>query len=218
MRRSLKLLTAGLLVGGLLSPHFARAQTSPPAQSAAQSPAPPQQFSASSATDITPPPPRSMTLGERIRNFFSPRASEPRVQQAVEVQPSLGPRTGGVPAALGSPTANAPAVKGTMTVTPVKGTTVLTEKELEKVGHEQDYSWITGKLVREGNRWVLHYAGPYEVDRHGGSVMLSAHPELATYHSGDMICVHGKVASSGRAGATASYQIESISRIDSPNR
>src|SRR5207302_10567631 len=75
-----------------------------------------------------------------------------------------------------------------------KGNFELSAKELEKAGHEQDYSWITGKAIRvsaEGGRWVLAYGAPYEVDRYGGSVVLTPHADLANVRDGDLICVHG---------------------------
>ena len=53
----------------------------------------------------------------------------------------------------------------------------LTEKIRDKVGHETDYSWITGQLffVRaDGGRWVLRYGQADEVDKYGGGVVLEA--------------------------------------------
>src|SRR5262245_7157432 len=35
-------------------------------------------------------------------------------------------------------------------------------KYRDRIGHEADYSWITGQLYRVGNLWVLRYALPEE--------------------------------------------------------
>ena len=62
----------------------------------------------------------------------------------------------------------------TARVTAYRPDFTLPEKHQDKVGHEQDYTWITGHLfyVRtDGGRWVLRYGQPDEVDKYGGSVV-----------------------------------------------
>jgi hypothetical protein len=96
----------------------------------------------------------------------------------------------------------------------------LAEKDLKQVGHEQDYSWITGKLFHAPGapgRWVLRYTGPYEEDRYGGAVLLGSAAELANFHEGDLICVHGKMvgnSSSARSGAGAGYEVHTVNLIE----
>jgi hypothetical protein len=94
----------------------------------------------------------------------------------------------------------------------------LSANDLEKVGHEKDYSWITGRLSRTSGGWVLHYAGPHEVDSHGGSLPLTGHPELANYREGDLICVHGTVTSRGLTSRRAVYQVHQTSLIERGSR
>jgi hypothetical protein len=146
-------------------------------------------------------PARSWRFGDRIRSLFSRRTPEapPRVDPQV-IQTG---RTQQVTAAQPAPG---------------NEQFPLSAKELEMVGHEKDHSWLTGKLFRAGNRWVLRYGAPYEVDRYGGAVVLSQHPDLANLKAGDLICVHGRPADGGnaRAGSTV-YQVESVGVIGRPN-
>jgi hypothetical protein len=71
-----------------------------------------------------------------------------------------------------------------------------------QVGHEHDYSWITGYLFyvhANGGQWVLRYAGLDQVDRYGGSVVLAPTVEMRHYREGDMVTVHGEVLRQDRA-------------------
>jgi len=194
------LLKVGVLVGGLLGARCAFAQAPPSSAQASPAPLPIAQQLSSPPVTEAPPAPRPFRLGERLRNLFSPRSADKGVQQATDLQAT------GMKAPAPLP----------------KGITELSAKELEKVGHEQDYSWITGKLFRiDGGQWVLRYAGPYEVDRYSGGVLLTAHADLANYRPGDLVCVLGRVAATTRdakMGAGATYQISTINLIERGSR
>jgi hypothetical protein len=144
-------------------------------------------------TEETPPPqPR---LLDRIRNFFTWHRDEP-----AKVQPEN---------------------HGQVTVTTKRPAIEMSAKELEKVGHDKDYAWITGKLARvAGGRWVVHYAGPYEVDRYEGCVMLAPRADLTNFHEGDLVCVVGKVlptrAPQPQAGAV--YEASEVNLIERAKR
>jgi hypothetical protein len=161
------------------------------------------------------PPPRP-TFGERLRNLFVPhRAARPDA-------PMLEPRDTGEfpPPPATSATSTPPAAKTNNSapitkVTAMRPNFELADKDLKVVGHETDYSWITGKLMHApgaSDRWVLYYTAPYEQDRYGGLITLGSSPLLASYHEGDLICVHGK-ALAGRSGS-ASYEVHSVDLID----
>lgn len=64
-----------------------------------------------------------------------------------------------------------------------------------RVGHEGDYSWITGQLQNVGGRWVIHYAGPNVVDRFGGVMPVVAVNtiDMRAFQNGDLVTVHGGV-------------------------
>jgi len=161
-------------------------------------------------------PPAKPTFGQRLRNFFMPQ--RPERPEA----PMLEPREGRTTAPAAKTNAAAPAVKATVavpttTVTAMRPNFDLAEKELKQVGHEADYSWITGKLFRTpgtNGRFVLRYTAPYEEDRYGGSVTLGSSHELGNYHEGDIICVHGKVRAGGRTGTNATYEVQSVDLIE----
>ena len=58
-----------------------------------------------------------------------------------------------------------------------------------KVGHETDYSWITGQLRIENGRYVIHYAAPEVIDAHNGSLVLSSDRDLRGFQDGDFVSV-----------------------------
>jgi hypothetical protein len=90
----------------------------------------------------------------------------------------------------------------------------------DKVGHEHDYSWITGYLYylhTDGGRWVLRYAGLDQVDRYGGSVVLAPGMEMGNYREGDLVTVHGEVLNEGRATRSlggALYRVQMIEMVE----
>jgi hypothetical protein len=89
-----------------------------------------------------------------------------------------------------------------------------------QIGHETDYSWITGHLFyvhADGGRWVVRYALPDEVDKYGGSVVLAPGVEMKNYREGDLICIYGQVIHEGPFSASlrgALYRVDSILMIE----
>ncbi len=86
----------------------------------------------------------------------------------------------------------------------------------DKVGHEEDYSWITGQIQIENGGVVIHYANPETVDRFGGRMVLSTDLNMSGYQSGDLVTVHGGVIL-GRAGITT-YRVQAIDLLERPVR
>jgi hypothetical protein len=93
-------------------------------------------------------------------------------------------------------------------------------KYQEKVGHEADYSWITGHLFyvhTDGGKWVLRYTGVDEVDRYGGSVVLTPTVEMKNYREGDLVNVYGEVMNNGipvQHLGGALYRVNSILMVE----
>ncbi len=178
------------------------------------------------------PPTRSWRLGDRLRGLFSRRGADEPVAETIRpvAAPAVAPQASGAyyrqpmpmtPAGvILSPQSGRPAPLPHMAKASPLDQFPVSDKELQKIGHEKDYSWITGKLFRApggGDRWVLRYGAPYEVERLGGLVLLLPHAELSKCQHGDLICVHGRLMEGGqvgRSGASASYQIQSISLIE----
>jgi hypothetical protein len=106
------------------------------------------------------------------------------------------------------------------TAQPATQLPAVAEKHQDKIGHEDDYSWITGQLyyVRaDGGRWVLRYGRIDEVDRFGGSVVLAPTVEMRNFREGDVVCVFGQVMSDGpatRALGGPLYRANSISMVE----
>jgi hypothetical protein len=93
---------------------------------------------------------------------------------------------------------------------------MLSPAELQKVGHDPEYTWITGKLLRVGGRWSIVYAGPDEIDRFGGSLPVVAPNNAAGVQEGDIVCVHGQVVSQNGRGAY--YQAREVNLVERGRR
>jgi hypothetical protein len=93
-------------------------------------------------------------------------------------------------------------------------------KNAEKVGHETDYSWVTGYLSylhTDGGRWVLRYTGVDEIDPFGGSVVLTPTVDMKNYREGDLVSVTGGLLNEGQAARPlggAMYRVNSIQMIE----
>jgi hypothetical protein len=94
------------------------------------------------------------------------------------------------------------------------------KKYEDRVGHEKDYSWVTGHLFyihTDGGRWVVRYGLPDEIDKFGGSVVLAPGVEMRNYREGDLVCIYGDVLDEGRTSRSlggALYRVNVISLVD----
>ncbi len=78
--------------------------------------------------------------------------------------------------------------------------------------HAPDYQWLTGELRYSPARavWCLHYAGPDEDDRHGGTVTLVAATPLTDLRSGLVVRVEGELLDSQSQEPSPPYQVRSV--------
>ena len=92
-------------------------------------------------------------------------------------------------------------------------------KHMTMVGHENDYSSITGQLYyvhANGGMWVIRYADVDQVDRYGGSVVLTPTVEMRNFREGDLVNVCGEILNNGlpvRNLGGALYRVNSIQMI-----
>ncbi len=84
-------------------------------------------------------------------------------------------------------------------------------KLADKMGHEDDYSWITGQLEAVNGAFILHYAPADVVDRFGGRMVLNGNVDMSNFKNGDLVTVHGNVLE-GRNMSI--YRIESIDAVE----
>ena len=105
--------------------------------------------------------------------------------------------------------------------TPAQDGQPISKKFVSKVGHEEDYSWVTGQLslahTSEGDFWVVHYATLDMEDKYGGSIVLAPAVSMRNYREGDLVSVKGEVIDEGRANkhlGGALYRVQSIDMID----
>jgi hypothetical protein len=175
-----------------------------------------QQALSSPASDAQPAQP--VRLIDRIRNFF-------RGNQPDQATAAMAPTVTSGPASFGTaPTGPYSWQQGRMQPSPTQTVTTMRPSfapertDLDKAGHEKDYSWITGRLARDGGRWIIRYAGPNEVDRFGGRLLLFGNVDMSKMHEGDLVCVLGQPMNSGRvtpgAASAVVYQVREINLIE----
>jgi hypothetical protein len=171
-------------------------------------------------------------LRNRLGNLFH-RDSDSEVQ----VMPGEGaPYVNGTVTSVASPMSLAPMPMGAATtavplvttaeppqaqpVVPVAAQTfdATVEKRFqEKVGHGEDYSWITGQLLYvhvDGGLWVIRYASVGEEDKYGGSAVLAPAVNMKNYREGDLVSVSGEVLDQGRASPHLGGCLYRASTID----
>jgi hypothetical protein len=92
------------------------------------------------------------------------------------------------------------------------------EKYREQIGHETDYSWITGQLYRfeaDGRPlWVVRYATEEIQDTHGGSVVLAPAMDLRNYRNGDLVSVQGQILNGGARSEQVGAPLYRVSEIN----
>jgi hypothetical protein len=161
-----------------------------------------------------PAPVHTPTFRERLRNLFGghradPPATSPSQDVIIRQGPVTTPTTTTYPPTRVAPSPASP----TTTVTTLRPNYELSTRDAERVGHEQDYSWITGRVARQGGQWVIRYAAPNEVDRYGGSLVLNADPSKV--HEGDLVTVVGQVVGGrGIRGPGSVYQAREVNVIE----
>jgi hypothetical protein len=156
-------------------------------------------------------PTPSHPLRDRLRNLFGapPIASPYQPVTMVQTVPvnAVPVQTAPPPQTLTTVIANRPDYQ-------------IPKKYEAKVGHEDDYSWITGHLIYvrvDGGRWVVRYGLLDQEDKFGGSVVLAPTVELRNFREGDLVCIHGEVLDQGRASASlggALYRVNSINMVE----
>ncbi len=140
--------------------------------------------------------PVTATVYENPRMMPMPMQLQPQMMMTSAEPPLDGPVLPAA-AAQGGPAAGPE-------VTPAAAVQVATEVKKEfqkKVGHADDYAWITGQLFyvhADGGVWVLRYSSIGEEDRYGGSAVLAPVVNMKNYREGDLVSVTGEVLDQGR--------------------
>lgn len=106
---------------------------------------------------------------------------------------------------------NAPSSGATNAGGTVVGKSSLSARMADKVGHENDFSWITGQLRRENNGWVIYFATPETIDRYNGRLPIASGIDMSKFQDGDLVTAHGQVSSRGNQAA---YQASSVDLIE----
>lgn len=99
------------------------------------------------------------------------------------------------------------------TTPPASNFGVILPKFAGKIGHEEDYTWVTGQLGQLNGQWVIYYATPGEVDNFGGKLVLNYRGDMRGLQIGDLITVSGGLtAQNGRLGGA--YQVNTLSLLE----
>jgi hypothetical protein len=90
----------------------------------------------------------------------------------------------------------------------------------DRLGYGEDFHWITGQLSRvhtaEGSFWVVRYAPVGQLDKYGGSVVLTPVADMRNYREGDLVSIEGEVLQDRKAPAHlggALYRATAISMV-----
>jgi hypothetical protein len=179
------------------------------------------------STPAAAPAAKTPTLRDRVRAAFGlpPLAktapAKALAQPAGPAQtPTISQASYSVYAPVTTPPAAPPAAPAVKQVTVQQSNLAVAPKFREIVGHENDYSWITGQLYyvhNEGGMWVVRYANVDEVDRYGGSVVLTPTVEMRNFREGDLVNICGEVLNNGvpvRGMGGALYRVNSIQMVE----
>jgi hypothetical protein len=97
---------------------------------------------------------------------------------------------------------------------------VVSKELFDKIGHADDYSWVTGQLFyvhANGGMWVLRYAGVDEEDHYGGSIVLTTAVSMRNFREGDLVSVTGEILKDGRANKQLGgplYRATSVNMVE----
>jgi hypothetical protein len=172
------------------------------------------------------PAPKTPTFRDRLRAAFGlpPLAKKDQAAQAKPAaqptHPAEAPAITQASYSVYAPVTTPPAAPQGKQVTVQQSNLAVAPKFRESVGHENDYSWITGQLYyvhAEGGMWVVRYANVEEVDRYGGSVVLTPTVEMRNFREGDLVNVSGEIMNNGlpvRGLGSALYRVNSIQMVD----
>ena len=100
--------------------------------------------------------------------------------------------------------------------TTLSAKTPILPANVNRIGHEEKFAWITGQLEVEKGKLVLYYATPETVDRyHGHLVLVPQQVDMRSFQSGDLISVHGHL---GSRGGSTTYFLGDASLIERAKR
>lgn len=155
-------------------------------------------------------PPNSMELGMPVVEPTAKAYAPLQIHQAASTnEPPLNQPAGKIVQTGYAPSQPMPA----QAVQSGPNLGVILPKYVNRIGHEEDFSWVTGQLGSENGHWVIHYATPDTVDNFHGKLVLMGNVNMTGYQLGDLISVQGGLtAQSGRLSGV--YQVHNISLIE----
>ncbi len=114
-------------------------------------------------------------------------------------------------ATLSNETLSPVAMKALPTMFP----TPILPANVNRIGRDEKFEWLTGQLEMEKGQYVLYYATPETVDPHHGRLILNPNRvDMHAFRSGDLISVRGRIT----GHATAVYALTSADLIEHAKR
>jgi hypothetical protein len=101
-----------------------------------------------------------------------------------------------------------PVLPRTDVVTPAKPSAEV--PAIASFGHASDYSWISGRVTRWGDQWLLRYATVTEVDLYGGSLPLVGGEHLAKLLEGGNYKLRGRLVEHDLKEGGPAFHIEAV--------
>jgi hypothetical protein len=115
-----------------------------------------------------------------------------------------------------------PVLKSADIKRPERDPSQISREYVGRVGHNGDYSVITGQLYyvhADKGIWVVRYAPVDREDRYGGSVVLAPIVNMDSHQDGELVTIHGELLNEGRAtkylGGPA-YRTTDVATLDRP--
>ncbi len=86
---------------------------------------------------------------------------------------------------------------------------------LNRAGHEDDYTWVTGELRNEDGKWIIVYDLSDSDDLFGGRFVLNTDTDMNSFRSGDLVSVSGQpIYTENGIVRPASYRAETVDLIE----
>ena len=90
---------------------------------------------------------------------------------------------------------------------------MILDGQVHKVGHNADYSGITGRLEIVNGAYFVHYAAPESGDRFNGRMILTGNLDLNLFRTADLVTIRGVVRPGRTVSLYEAHYVELLERM-----
>ncbi len=166
-------------------------------------------------------------IGDRLSTLFGPKPANPKTGSEPNI---IHGQTGPVVSTMEPPLLEAPVPPRVVdlaqperfdaAVQPVQVQDALTpatrqfllDGQFTQVGHNAEYSVITGRLEVVNGAYFVHYATPDSGDRFGGRMILTGNLDLSQFRTADLIRIRGSVMPGRTISLYQAHHVELLER------